>query len=51
MMPHIEEARRALRLAERDLQAFQVLKAASNVHRSIALFHGQQAVEKLLKAV
>lgn len=51
MEPHLEEAWRALRLADRDIQAFSVLKAAPDVHPSIICFHVQQAIEKLLKAV
>ena len=51
MKPHIEEARRALRLADRDAKAFSVLAASSDVHISIVCFHAQQSVEKTLKAV
>jgi len=35
MKPHLEEAWRLLRLAERDIKAFEVLKKAPNVHLSI----------------
>ncbi len=51
MKPHIEEAWRALRLADRDIQAFHVLQKSPDVHLSIICFHAQQAVEKSLKAV
>lgn len=51
MKPHIEEAWRALRLADRDIQAFHVLEKSPEVHLSIICFHAQQAVEKSLKAV
>lgn len=51
MKPHIEEARRTLRLADRDITAFDVLKQDPDVHTSIVNFHAQQAVEKSLKAV
>ncbi len=51
MKPHLEEAWRALRLADRDIQAFNVLAKESSVHISIVYFHAQQAVEKSLKAV
>ncbi|WP_058868414.1 HEPN domain-containing protein [Chloracidobacterium thermophilum] len=51
MRPHLEEAWRLLRLAERDIKAFEVLKEAPDVHPSITYFHAQQAVEKSLKAV
>lgn len=50
MKPHIEEAWRALRLADRDITAFNVLKE-SEAHLSVVCFHAQQAVEKALKAV
>ncbi|VAW33099.1 hypothetical protein MNBD_CHLOROFLEXI01-4446 [hydrothermal vent metagenome] len=51
MKPHIEEAERALRLADRDIYAFTVLKKDVDAHLSVVYFHAQQAVEKLLKAV
>ena len=51
MKPHLEEAWRSLRLADRDIQAFDVLKVSPEVHISMACFHAQQAVEKSLKAV
>ncbi len=51
MKPHIEEAQRALRLADRDIYAFTVLKKETKAHLSVVYFHAQQAVEKLLKAV
>jgi HEPN domain-containing protein len=51
MKPHLEEARRSLRLADRDIQAFDVLKERPEVHISMVCFHAQQAVEKSLKAV
>jgi HEPN domain-containing protein len=51
MKPHIEEALRALRLADRDIQAFNTLCTSPDVHISIICFHAQQAVEKMLKAV
>jgi HEPN domain-containing protein len=51
MEPHFEEALRALRLAERDIQVLDVLKKEPAVHSSILGFHAQQAVEKSLKAV
>ncbi len=51
MKPHIEEAQRALRLADRDIYAFTVLKKETDAHLSVVYFHAQQAVEKLLKAV
>ncbi len=51
MTPSVEEALRALRLADQDVAAFLVLKDASGVHLATACFHAQQAVEKCLKAV
>jgi hypothetical protein len=39
MKPHIEEARRSLRLADRDIQAFDVLRARPEIHASVACFH------------
>jgi HEPN domain-containing protein len=51
MKPHLEEAWRSLRLADRDLKAFEVLKKDPEVHPAILYFHAQQAVEKSLKAV
>jgi HEPN domain-containing protein len=51
MKPHIEEAFLSLRLADRDIKAFEVLSKDPEVHLSVACFHAQQAVEKSLKAV
>ncbi len=51
MRPHLEEAWRALRLADRDIYAFTILKNDEKAHLSVVYFHAQQAVEKLLKAV
>jgi HEPN domain-containing protein len=51
MKPHIEEALRALRLAERDIKVLDVIKREPVVHFSIVGFHAQQATEKSLKAV
>ena len=51
MNPHIEEAWRALRLADRDIYAFNVLKGDPACHLSIVCFHAQQAIEKSFKAV
>jgi len=45
------EMEKLLRLAERDLIAFRILRDASEVDPSLALFHAQQCVEKCLKAV
>ncbi len=51
MTPHLEEALRSLRLADRDIYAFRVLSEDAHAHLSIICFHAQQAVEKSLKAV
>ena len=51
MKPHIEEAWRALRLADRDIKVFDILAEEPEAHLSIVLFHAQQALEKSLKAV
>jgi HEPN domain-containing protein len=51
MKPHIEEAWRALQLADRDIKVFDILRGDPEAHLSIVCFHAQQAVEKSLKAV
>ena len=51
MKPHIEEAWRSLRMADRDIMAFNILAGESAMHVSIVYFHAQQSVEKALKAV
>ena len=51
MKPHLKEAEQTLRLAVRDIEAFEVLQEAPGVHSSIVCFHAQQAIEKSLKAV
>ena len=50
MKPHLEEAWRSLRLADRDIKAFDILAGQPEAHISIVGFHAQQAAEKLLKA-
>jgi HEPN domain-containing protein len=51
MRPHIEESLRSLRVAARDIKAFEVLKEAPEIDLSTVCFHAQQAVEKSLKAI
>jgi HEPN domain-containing protein len=51
MMPFIEEARRMLRLAERDFETFAILRAHPDAKLAPTCFHAQQSVEKALKAV
>ena len=51
MTAFIEEAQRLLRLAGRDLRAFEILGAHPDVDLAVAGFHAQQSVEKSLKAV
>ena len=40
-----------LRLAESDIAAFHVLAISHDVREETAMFHAQQAVEKMLKSV
>lgn len=47
----IDAGKRFLELAERDILAFNALKDNSTVHSETVLFHAQQAVEKILKAI
>lgn len=47
----LDQARRFLSLADRDMKAFQVLRVAPGISLVTAYFHAQQAVEKSLKAV
>lgn len=51
MTPNIEEARRSLRAADRDIKAFEILKDAAGAPVAAVCFHAQQAIEKSLKAV
>ena len=51
MTPQREEALRSLRLADRDVAAFEALLRHPEVPPAIACFHAQQAIEKCLKAV
>jgi len=51
MTPQREEALRSLRLADRDIAAFEALLRHPEVPPAIACFHAQQAIEKSLKAV
>lgn len=46
-----EEAQRFIRIADRDVTAFKVLKNVPETHITTVCFHAQQAVEKSLKAV
>jgi len=50
MTPCIEEARRLLRLAERDYRTFLILRGHPNAELEPTCFHAQQAAEKALKA-
>lgn len=49
--PHVEEALRSLRMADRDIVAFETLRDSPRASFALACFHAQQAVEKCLKAV
>ena len=50
-MKLVDQARRFLALADRDIKAFMVLKNAPEITLVTVCFHAQQAVEKSLKAV
>ena len=50
MTPQHEEARRFMRMASADREAFGIL-AANGVARPVTIFHAQQSVEKALKSV
>jgi hypothetical protein len=39
MKPHIEEALLSLRLADRDIKAFEVLSREKDVHLTVVCFH------------
>lgn len=49
-MPSIEEAKKLLRIAQRDLDALRVMQGSELIANEIFGFHGQQATEKALKA-
>jgi HEPN domain-containing protein len=51
MTPKVDEASMMGRLARQDVIAFSTLIANSDVELRIACLHGQQAVEKFIKAV
>lgn len=51
MKQPIDQALRFLKLAERDIRAFNVLKQSPDIDLTTVCFHAQQAVEKSLKAV
>jgi len=51
MIPANDEARMLLQLAERDYKAYRLLENSPEIHIASALFHAQQCVEKLMKAV
>ncbi len=51
MTPFIEEAQRLLAIAERDAQAFRILRVHADAPLAPTCFHAQQCVEKALKAV
>ena len=50
-MKSAEYAELLLRLAESDIAAFHVLSVSHEVRGETAMFHAQQAVEKMLKSV
>jgi len=51
MTPANDEAKMMLELAERDYKTYRLLKNSPEIHIASALFHAQQCVEKLMKAV
>jgi len=51
MTPQLEEARRLLRLAQRDAEVFEIIVAAGSNTHAAAGFHAQQSAEKALKAL
>ncbi len=51
MTPGLEEALRALRMADRDIVAFRKMKDDPDFHFTTTCFHAQQAIEKCMKAV
>ncbi len=51
MTPGHEEALRALRVADRDIVAFNKMKNDPEFHFTTTCFHAQQAIEKCMKAV
>ncbi len=50
-MKQSNEALKLLRLAEKDLVGFRILRDSSEADYTLTLFHAQQCVEKCLKAV
>jgi len=51
MTPCIDEAKRFLRLAERDYRSFAILADHPDADAAAACFHSPQSVEKPIKAV
>ncbi len=51
MTPMLDEAQKLLRMAKADYEVFAYLKPAVHLRDAIVLFHAQQAIEKMLKAV
>ena len=51
MTPALEEAQRLLRLALRDRDTFELLRALPQASMAAIGFHAQQAVEKAIKSV
>ena len=47
----LEEVQRFIRIVDRDITAFKVLKNVPETHIATVCFHAQQAVEKSIKAV
>jgi HEPN domain-containing protein len=51
MTAYSDEAKRLLRLAERDYRTFAILRSHLDAELAPTCFHAQQAVEKALKAL
>ena len=51
MNRQLEEAAKFVRLAERDLAAYRILRDSEGADMFSALFHAQQCVEKCFKAI
>jgi HEPN domain-containing protein len=50
-MSNVEHAKKFLKIAGNDLEAFKILASAEGFESSITGFHAQQAIEKYLKAI
>jgi HEPN domain-containing protein len=51
MKNFIDQALRFIKIADREIKAFDALKSLPNIELPTVCFHAQQAVEKILKAI